>query len=75
MITPYLSDLQYAKDMWNARKDRVQVQSTQEQLNISFRSLFVILLSMGVCTTGHWQTSGRLVQELNVCTVVYVAGL
>ena len=25
--------------------------------------------SMGVCTTGHWQMSGRLVQELNVCTV------
>ena len=24
---------------------------------------------MGVCTTGHWQTSGRLVLELNVCTV------
>ena len=23
----------------------------------------------GVCTTGHWQKSGRLVQELNVCTV------
>ena len=27
------------------------------------------MLSMGVCTTRHWQTSGRLVQELNVCTV------
>ena len=23
------------------------------------------MLSMGVCTTTHWQTSGRLVQELN----------
>ena len=27
------------------------------------------ILSMAVCTTRHWQTSGRLVQELNVCTV------
>ena len=27
------------------------------------------MLSMGVCTTRHWQTTGRLVQELNVCTV------
>ena len=27
------------------------------------------MLSMDVCTTKHWQTSGRLVQELDVCTV------
>ena len=27
------------------------------------------MLSMGVCTTRHWQTFGRLVQELNVYTV------
>ena len=27
------------------------------------------VLSMVVCTTRHWQTSGRLVQELNDCTV------
>ena len=31
------------------------------------------MLSMGVCTTRHWQTSGRLVQELNVWTVVPIA--
>ena len=30
---------------------------------------FFEMLSMGVCTTRHWQTSSRLVQELNVCTV------
>ena len=24
---------------------------------------------MGVCTPWHWQTPGRLVQELNDCTV------
>ena len=29
-------------------------------------------LSMDVCTTGHWHTSGRLVQELNVCIVTYI---
>ena len=27
------------------------------------------MLSMGVCTTMHWQLSSRLVQELNVGTV------
>ena len=31
--------------------------------------LFLNLKSMVVCTTRHCQTSGRLVQELNVCTV------
>ena len=30
---------------------------------------FVNMLSMCVCTTMYCQTSGRLVQELNVCTV------
>ena len=29
------------------------------------------MLSMGFCTTRHWQTSDRLVQELNVCTVAF----
>ena len=28
------------------------------------------VFSKGVCTTGNWKTSGRLVQELNVYTVV-----
>ena len=27
------------------------------------------ILPMGVCIIKHWQTSGRLVQELNVCTM------
>ena len=27
------------------------------------------VFSMSICTAGHWKTSGRLVQELNVCTV------
>ena len=26
-------------------------------------------LSKGICTGRHWQTTGRLVQEVNVCTV------
>ena len=30
------------------------------------------MLSMGVCTTRHWQESSQLVQKLNVCTVVYI---
>ena len=31
--------------------------------------LFFDMLSMGICTTRHWQTSGPLVQELIVYTV------
>ena len=31
--------------------------------------LFFDMLSTDVCTTRHWQMYGRLVQELNVCTV------
>ena len=31
--------------------------------------LFHDMLSMNVCATRHWHTSGRLVQELNVCIV------
>ena len=31
--------------------------------------IFLDLFLMGVWTTRHWKTSGRLVQELNVCTI------
>ena len=37
------------------------------KLRVSLMSLADILHA--VCTTRHWQTSGRLVQELNVCTL------
>ena len=36
---------------------------------IDVLGLFLDILFMDVCTTRHWQMSGRLVQELNVCTV------
>ena len=36
---------------------------------IDVLGLFFDMLPIGVCTTGHLQTSGRLVQELNICTV------
>ena len=36
---------------------------------IDVLGLFFDVLSMGFYTTRHWQTSGRLVQELDVCTV------
>ena len=39
---------------------------------IDVLDLYSDMLSMGVCIPG-WKTSGRLVQELNVCTVVYKA--
>ena len=36
---------------------------------IDVLDLFHDMLSMNVCATRHWHTFGRLVQELNVCTV------
>ena len=33
--------------------------------------LFFHMLFIGVCTTRLWQTCRRLVQELNICTVVF----
>ena len=35
-----------------------------------YLAYFIDMLSVGVCTTKHWQTSSRLVQELSVCTVL-----
>ena len=37
---------------------------------IDLLGLIFDIFSMGAFTTRHWQTSGRLVQELNVCTAV-----
>ena len=34
---------------------------------------FFDMLCLGVCTTRHWQTSGRLVQGINVCTVALIS--
>ena len=48
---------------------------TTSQLNVALvRKLLCAwlifdTLSISVCTTRHWQTSGKLVQEVNVCTV------
>ena len=36
---------------------------------IGMLDLLFDMLSMGVCTNRNWQTSGQLVQELNLCTV------
>ena len=41
---------------------------------INVLGLFFDMLPIGVCTTGHLQTSGRLVQELNICTVDVSSG-
>ena len=40
-----------------------------ESYVIDVLGLFFDMLSMGFYTTRHWQTSGQLVQELDVCTV------
>ena len=41
------------------------------KLRVSLMSMADILTChpWSFCTTRHWQTYGRLVQELNVCTV------
>ena len=43
----------------------------QSQLNLALICLAISfhVLSVSVCTTRHWQASGRLVQELNICNV------
>ena len=50
-----------------AQKSRFDLQASWVINNVL--GLFLEILSLGVCTTRHWQTSGRLVQESNVCTV------
>ena len=37
--------------------------------SLVYLAYFSDMLSMGVCTSSYCQTFGRLVQELNVCTV------
>ena len=44
---------------------------SQATCYIDVPGFFFDTLSMGVCTTRLWQTPGRLVQELNVCTVAH----
>ena len=39
---------------------------SQASLAIDMLGLIVDMLSKGVCTAGHWHTSGRLVKELLV---------
>ena len=41
---------------------------SQAMRDIDVLNLFFDVLSMGVCKTRHWQTSGRLVQNLDACT-------
>ena len=41
----------------------------QATMVIGVLGLISGMTSMGVCTTRHWQTTGRLVQGLNICTV------
>ena len=43
---------------------------SQATWGIDVLDLFLDMVSMGVCTTRRWQTSSRLVQELNACTVM-----
>ena len=44
--------------------------SLQALWAIGVLGTFFDMASLGVITTGHWQTSGRLVHELNVCIVL-----
>ena len=40
-----------------------------------YLAYFIGMLSTGVCTPRHQQTSGRLVKELNVCTVASIMSI
>ena len=53
-------------DLTNGRGVDSQVTWVIDELG-----LFINMLPMCVSTTRHWQMTGRLVQELNVCTVCY----
>ena len=48
---------------------------SQDTWVIDVLNLFLLVFSVLVFTTRHWQTSDRLVHELNVCTVALVAGV
>ena len=39
---------------------------------IDMLGLFLDMFSIAVCSTRHWHTFGRLVQELNACTILKV---
>ena len=47
---------------------------SQDTYAIIVLGSFFDMLSKGVCicTTTHWPTSGRLVEELNICTVAII---
>ena len=50
---------------------KLNVADSQGTWVVAVLGVFLDMLSRGVCTARHWQTSGRLVQELNVCTVLF----
>ena len=50
----------------HGRRDDLCFQATRVK---DVLRLFLNMVYMGVCTTSYWQTSGQLVQEINVCTV------
>ena len=48
------------------------IQKLRCHLYTCMLGLFLDLLSMGVSTNRYGQTSGRLLKELNVCTVLFI---
>ena len=57
---------------WHRCKDRLKIErdfDSQTTWVIDVLGLYFDTLSTGAFTTRHWQTTGRLVQELNVHTV------
>ena len=53
-------------DAWMTSK--LNVALVRKQRVIYMLELCFDISSMGVCTARHWQMSGRLVQEIKVCT-------
>ena len=43
---------------------------SQDMWSLMCSDYFYYISFIGDCTTSHWQTSGRLVQELNACTAI-----
>ena len=54
----------------NSKASQAYIHNRTPDINpVPRLALFLDMLSVGVCTTSHWQTSGRLEQEWNVCTL------
>ena len=57
---------------WHGRMDDLTNERSFDSQATWVIDVLGLLFDMAVCITRHWQTSGRLMQELNVCTVPFL---